>query len=323
MRAFVTMFHFFDEEAHLGQTDLSALIDARTMTTYAAYGAEIALKRALECDVVVVAVPGTCGNVGQLACDVLAATYNLARVGAVDFEHLPPVCGRDALYDDLSRGSSASGMLASACEIYCGTIPDEDMTSTSGRERSACVVQIRSDAHVGARRAFCDELAKFVAGSFTKATRIVMCSSLPSTVAESAEQIGGTKWRRCRGNDAFNTACDAIELVDLEMNVRPSEEEMSTSVNPHWALMDALDAVDGEKRVGCVLAICSEGENTVDGCGMAHAVAKVCGIKVSRPTEEDVKRARSSGSAYDSYMGPWRVPRSWNRLDKHRHDVYG
>lgn len=286
------------------------------MSAYAIHGATAALERALEADVVVLPIPGTCGNVGQLACDVLALNLNLARVGGVDFEHLAPVCGRDAIFDDLGRGTNASGALASACEVYAGTIDEE--ASSSGQRRFACVVQIRSDACVGARRAFCEEYAKFIATHFAKASRIVLCSSLPSTVGESAAQIGGTKWRRCRGNDAFNAACDASELIELEGNARLPAEEMSTSVDPHWSLLDALNAVDGTARVGCLLAVCSEGDNSVDGAGMALAAARCCGIELGKMPKDPVPG--------ETYIGPFRVPRSWDSLfglRKHRRDMYG
>ena len=196
---------------------------------------------ATSCDVLIACAPGTCGNVGQLAVDVLALNLNLHRVGAVDFEHLVPVTGRDALFDDLAPDDV--GAVASACEVYAGKV-----ITANGDETSVVAVQIRSDANIGARRVFCDEYVDFIT-SFASAKRIVLMSSLPSTYGALASQIGGTKWRRSGGNEAFVKVCDACELPELESNVRAPDDEDEPSVDPHWALVDALRARDASRPV--------------------------------------------------------------------------
>jgi len=247
------------------------------------------------CDVLIACAPGTCGNVGQLAVDVLALNLNLHRVGAVDFEHLVPVTGRDALFDDLAPDDT--GAVASACEVYAGKV-----IAANGDETSVVAVQIRSDANVGARRVFCKEYVDFIT-SFASAKRIVLMSSLPSTYGALDSQIGGTKWRRAGGDDAFAEVCDACELPKLESNVQAPDDDEEPSVDPHWALVDALRARDASRRVGCVLAVCAEGDNSADGAGMALAVARVCGLDIGKTPKDPVPGV--------TYIGPWRVPRSW------------
>ena len=196
---------------------------------------------ATSCDVLIACAPGTCGNVGQLAVDVLALNLNLHRVGAVDFEHLVPVTGRDALFDDLAPDDV--GAVASACEVYAGKV-----ITANGDKTSVVAVQIRSDANIGARRVFCDEYVNFIT-SFASAKRIVLMSSLPSTYGALASQIGRTKWRRS-GRRPFVKVCDACELPELESNVRAPDDEDEPSVDPHWALVDALRARDASGRAG-------------------------------------------------------------------------
>jgi len=258
-----------------------------------------------DADVLIAPVPGACGNVGQLACDILAYNWNLHRVGTCDFEHLAPVIGRDALFDDTSEGDShaPSGSLACAFEVYAGVVGASD-----SERRNVVVVQIRSDACVGARRAFVEEYVDFLL-HFANAKRVVLASALPASVGEFAAQIGGTKWRSARGDDAFRDTCSKVDLIDLESNVFPSKEVMQQSVDPHWALMDALDARDIDRRVGCLVAVCSEGDNSEDGAGMALALSRACAIDVNVP---DVKLV--AGSAPVTYIGPWRVPRSWDAV---------
>ena len=256
-----------------------------------------ALERVSRCDILLAPAPGTCGNVGQLACDVLALNLNLSRVGVVDFEHLIPVCGRDALYDDVGDGDVA-GALASACEVYVGEV-DFAADAKARETRTVVVAQIRSDANIGARRLFCEEYVNFLT-TFAHPERVVLLSSLPSTYGASAAQIGGTKWRRCGGDDEFKSMCVANDLIELEENVYPPSEEIAESVDPHWALVDTIGT---NTRVGCVVAVCSEGDNSVDGAGMALAAARACGIDVGTEPKAPVPGA--------TYIGPWRVPRSW------------
>jgi len=132
-------------------------------------------------DLLVAPAPGACGNAGQLACDILALNWNLRRVGAIDFEHVAPVVGRDALYDDegdASAGGTPSGSIAMACEVYAGLVK---LASAAKEEfLRVVVVQMRSDANVGGRRAFCREYVDFLM-TFGDAKRVVLASSLPST----------------------------------------------------------------------------------------------------------------------------------------------
>ena len=50
-------------------------------------------------------------------------------------------------------------------------------------------------------------------------------------------------------------------------------------------------------------AVCSEGGNSVGGAGMALAAARACGIDVGTEPKAPIPGA--------TYIGPWRVPRSW------------
>ena len=120
----------------------------------------------------------------------MALNLNLSRVGVVDFEHLIPVCGRDALYDDVGDGDVA-GALASACEVYVGEV-DFAADAKARETRTVVVAQIRSDANIGARRLFCEEYVNFLT-TFAHPERVVLLSSLPSTYGASAAQIGGTR----------------------------------------------------------------------------------------------------------------------------------
>jgi proteasome assembly chaperone 2 len=89
-------------------------------------------------------------------------------------------------------------------------------------------------------------------------------------------------------------------LTELENNVYPSSTEIAESVDPHWAL---VDTIGDDARVGWVMAVCSEGDNSVNGAGMALAVARVCGIDVGNEPKAPIPGT--------TYIGPWRVPRSW------------
>ena len=61
--------------------------------------------------------------------------------------------------------------------------------------------------------------------------------------------------------------------------------------------------VGGKAGGGGVGAWCSEGDNSVDGAGMALAAARACGIDVGTEPKAPIPGA--------TYIGPWRVPRSW------------
>ena len=258
-------------------------------------------------DLLVAPAPGACGNAGQLACDILALNWNLRRVGAIDFEHVAPVVGRDALYDEEGDGcaeGSPAGSIAMACEVYAGLVKRSASDAATAKEEflRVVVVQMRSDANVGGRRAFCREYVDFLM-TFGDAKRVVLASSLPSTYGASEAQIGGTKLRCARGDSTFRAMCGAAEVREIEANIKLPDEEMAESVDPHWALVDTLNGRDAEERVGCVLAVCSEGDNSADGAAVALAIARSCGVKIEEP--------RADSKVPVTYIGPWRVPRSW------------
>ena len=268
-----------------------------------------------DADVLIAPVCGACANVGQLACDVLARNWrDVTRVGTCDFEHLAPVIGRDAIYDDDEEDEEdghecggarrARASLACAFEVYAG-----EARGTDGAAKRVVVVQIRSDACVGARRAFVEDYVDFLL-TFANAKRVVLASALPASVGEAEAQIGGTKWRCARGDDDFLRACASVDLIELEANVRLSDDAMHASVHPHWALMDVLNAKDVTRKVGCVAAVCSEGDNSADGAGMALAIARACDIAVDDARDDTSAIVR--GGEPVTYIGPWRVPRSWN-----------
>ena len=266
-------------------------------------------------------------------------------MGVVDFTHLIPLCGRDALYEDVK--DDAVGCMASACEVYAGEVrvnaSTADFSDAPTLTKRFAVIQVRSDACVGARRAFCEEYVDFIlaltrassgaigngsSDAKSKSTtmpRVVLMSSLPSTYAASEAHIGGTKLRRTRGDEGFQEMCERAEVCAFETLVAvPSsstlavasdafgaeikeKEDARIRADPHWAMMVALDAVDVEQRVGCLLALCSEGDNALDGAVMALAVARACDVCVPR----NHYSANGGSGEYATYIGPWRVPRSW------------
>jgi len=259
----------------------------------------------IDVDLLVAPAPGACGNAGQLACDILALNWNLRRVGAIDFEHVAPVVGRDALYDEEGDGcaeGSSAGSIAMACEVYAGLVKRSASDAAKEEFLRVVVLQMRSDANVGGRRAFCREYVDFLM-TFGNAKRVVLASSLPSTYGASEAQIGGTKLRCARGDSTFRAMCDAAEVREIEANIKLPDEEMAESVDPHWALVDTLNGRDAEERVGCVLAVCSEGDNSADGAAVALAIARSCEVKIEEP--------RADSKVPVTYIGPWRVPRSW------------
>lgn len=71
--------------------------------------------------------------------------------------------------------------------------------------------------------------------------------------------------------------CVVNELIEFEKNVYLFFEEIVEFVDLYWVFVDMIGM---NTRVGCVVAVCSEGDNSVDGAGMVFVVVCVCGIDV-------------------------------------------
>lgn len=260
------------------------------------------------------------GNVGQLALDLVINTARFDRVGFLDHPALLPCLGVGA-YD------TAGTQLALGMEVYAGG--DDFVSGASG----VVLVQQRSEAVLGAQAAFAEATAEWIKAAGFE--RVVVAASMPSTAAKAPGQIGGTRFRHvsvgCASpEDADEKKTKAKALSDLverceragvsalepemmpegagvveggEAEAGKDGEEGGAPVHhamlPPWSLLRACRAVGVDAT--CLLAICSEGDNSADAAGMANAVA--AGLQLT-------PRAAGEGDG-GKRIGAWAVPPSW------------
>jgi len=222
------------------------------------------------------------GNVGQLASDLAIEALRLPRVAILDHAALLPCVGAGAFTADAEPPATnlALGFELRAC---------------ASRAPGFALAQQRALVAPGAGRAFANDLAAFVARCAPR--ECVLLASVPSTRANVDPErpgpgapIGAVAFRSvCVGPDAearrarlrADVGVEALledadhhPLPDANANAnRTASESPFASRAPPWPLLAAL----AERGVPatCVVAVCSEGDNTEDAVAMANLVRKL------------------------------------------------
>lgn len=225
------------------------------------------------------------GNVGQLASDLAIEALRLPRVAILDHAALLPCVGAGAFTADAEPPAThlALGFELRAC---------------ASRAPGFALAQQRALVAPGAGRAFANDLAAFVARCAPR--ECVLLASVPSTRANVDPErpgpgapIGAVAFRSvCVGPDAearrarlradagvealLEEDADHHHLPDANANANANgtaSESPFASRAPPWPLLAAL----AERGVPatCVVAVCSEGDNTEDAVAMANLARKL------------------------------------------------
>ena len=264
------------------------------------------------------------GNVGQLAVDLMIQTLvvdrlapgasGASRLGCLDHPSVMPCVGTDAFApigggdvgqrraratdEGGSQGQKSKVLMTTALELH-------------GDERvcpGAVFLQLRGDVSVGASKKFANDLASFIEScAFAE---VVIAASLPSTAQGAAsETVGGTRFRHARGffsaKETFELATDdrwsRVDVPPIEPDSIPSHK---TSLLPPWSLLRAVTRVSPNLDASCLVAVCSEGDNSDDAARAASALVRFLGISTAE--DEDALQPERP-----KLRDGWSVPSSW------------
>ena len=268
------------------------------------------------------------GNVGQLAVDLMIQTLvvdrlapgasGASRLGCLDHPSVMPCVGTDAFApigggdvgqrragatDEGGSQSFQKKVLATALELH-------------GDERvcpGAVFLQLRCDVSVGASKKFANDLASFIEScAFAE---VVIAASLPSTAqGAAAETVGDTRFRHARffsdgdAKETFELATDdrwsRVDVPPIEPDSIPSHK---TSSLPPWSLLRAVTRVSPNLDASCLVAVCSEGDNSDDAARAASALVRFLGIS----TAEDEDALQPERFLKKKLRDGWSVPSSW------------
>jgi len=267
------------------------------------------------------------GNVGQLAVDLMIQTLvvdrlapgasGTSRLGCLDHPSVMPCVGTDAFAPigggdvgqrlagatDEGGSQSKKKVLATALELH-------------GDERvcpGAVFLQLRGDVCVGASKKFANDLASFIEScAFAE---VVIAASLPSTAqGAAAETVGDTRFRHARffsdgdAKETFELATDdrwsRVDVPPIEPDSIPSHK---TSSLPPWSLLRAVTRVSPKRDASCLVAVCSEGDNSDDAARAASALVRFLGIS----TAEDEDALQPERFFKKKLRDGWSVPSSW------------
>ena len=267
------------------------------------------------------------GNVGQLAVDLMIQTLvvdrlapgasGASRLGCLDHPSVMPCVGTDAFAPigggdvgqrragatDEGGSQSKKKVLATALELH-------------GDERvcpGAVFLQLRGDVSVGASKKFANDLASFIEScAFAE---VVIAASLPSTAqGAAAETVGDTRFRHARffsdgdAKETFELATDdrwsRVDVPPIEPDSIPSHK---TSSLPPWSLLRAVTRVSPNLDASCLVAVCSEGDNSDDAARAASALVRFLGIS----TAEDEDALQPERFFKKKLRDGWSVPSSW------------
>jgi proteasome assembly chaperone 2 len=261
------------------------------------------------------------GNVGQLAVDLMIQTLVVdrlasgqSRLGCLDHPSVLPCVGTDAFAPigggsprarATDEGGSQSKVLATALELH-------------GDERvcpGAVFLQLRGDVCVGASKKFANDLASFIEScAFAE---VVIAASLPSTAQGAAsETVGGTWFRHARGffsaKETFELATDdrwsRADVPPIEPDSIPGpgpdkKQNAATSLLPPWSLLRAVTRVSPKRDASCLVAVCSEGDNSDDAARAASTLVRFLGISAAGGDALQPERPKLRDG--------WSVPSSW------------
>mmetsp|Transcript_8916 Transcript_8916/g.25966 ORF Transcript_8916/g.25966 Transcript_8916/m.25966 type:complete len:277 (+) Transcript_8916:82-912(+) len=242
----------------------------------------------------------THGNVGQLAADLLIFNLNLKPIGVLYHPDVLPICGADP-FSETCQGSSASSL-----EIYA----NEDV--------SLVVAQQRGEVIKGCQRKFAREVTSWLKTSMFK--NVVLLASLPSTVGENDSQIGGTKWRMIQtpnmvtesypkaGVDGESNKFSEhkyrnsrVPIPALEFEQIP--EDLKNRRIPPWTFV--YECIKQSLTARFLIALCSEGDNSVDADRMASRALEMV---------DDVGAFRTADIVVPTNEMRWATPPSWKRV---------
>ena len=242
----------------------------------------------------------THGNVGQLAADLLIFNLKLKPIGVLYHPDVLPICGADP-FSETCQGSSASSL-----EIYA----NEDV--------SLVVAQQRGEVIKGCQRKFAREVTSWLKTSMFK--NVVLLASLPSTVGENDSQIGGTKWRMIQtpnmvtesypkaGVDGESNKFSEhkyrnsrVPIPALEFEQIP--EDLKNRRIPPWTFV--YECIKQSLTARFLIALCSEGDNSVDADRMASRALEMV---------DDVGAFRTADIVVPTNEMRWATPPSWKRV---------
>ena len=285
------------------------------------------------------------GNVGQLAVDLMIQTLvvdrlasgasGASRLGCLDHPSVLPCVGTDA-FAPIGGARTPRGGPVPVPGTTNGGGPDRSLSSRDaslatalelhGDERvlpGVVFLQQRGDVVTGASSRFARDLASFIEScAFSK---VVVLASLPSTAQNaSAETVGDTRFRHARVvlsvDDVSSTSSFALDEDDddrwthlgaskIEPDSIPTDAPDRFSLPP-WSLLRALAFEKTKEKktprdVSCLVAVCSEGDNSDDAARVAETTSRFLEIQIGNPNAEEETRS-----------GPllrqtWSVPSSW------------
>jgi proteasome assembly chaperone 2 len=257
------------------------------------------------------------GNVGQLAVDLMIQTLVVdrlasgkSRLGCLDHPSVMPCVGTDAFAPigggsprarATDEGGSQSKVLATALELH-------------GDERvcpGAVFLQLRGDVCVGASKKFANDLASFIEScAFAE---VVIAASLPSTAQGAAsETVGDTRFRHARfgvfsAKETFELVTDdrwsRVDVPPIEPDSIPADKSAATSLLPPWSLLRAVARVSPKRDASCLVAVCSEGDNSDDAARAASTLVRFLGISAAGGDALQPERPKLRDG--------WSVPSSW------------
>ena len=240
----------------------------------------------------------THGNVGQLAADLLIFNLKLKTIGVLYHPDVLPVCGADP-FSENNEGTPASSL-----EIYA----NEDV--------SLVVVQQRGEVIKGCQRKFAREVTSWL----KRFKNVLLLASLPSTVGENDSQIGGTKWRMIQtpnmvtesypkaGVDGESNKFSEhkyrnsrVPIPALEFEQIP--EDLKNRRIPPWTFV--YECIKQSLTARFLIALCSEGDNSVDADRMASRALEMV---------DDVGAFRTADIVVPTNEMRWATPPSWKRV---------
>ena len=240
----------------------------------------------------------THGNVGQLAADLLIFNLKLKTIGVLYHPDVLPVCVADP-FSENNEGTPASSL-----EIYA----NEDV--------SLVVVQQRGEVIKGCQRKFAREVTRWLKTKRFK--KILLLASLPSTVGEKDSQIGGTIWRtiqtpnvvtenypKAQGERESSSIGDS---VDGKTPIRPLEfeqipEDLKNRRIPPWTFV--YECIKQTLTTQFLVALCSEGDNSVDADRMASRTLEMI---------DNVGLFNTADLLMPTNELRWATPPSWKRV---------
>ena len=280
-----------------------------------------------------------------LVVDRLASGQS--RLGCLDHPSVLPCVGTDAFAPIgegrgttngggpvPTLGTTTGGDLHRSCRDLGGSLATSlelhgDETALPG----VVFLQQRGDVVSGKSNRFAIDLADFI--ETCKFGKVVVIASLPSTAQNgSKETIGDTRFRHARvvetsGGEmteatfAFATDEDLrwthLGACTIEPDSVPTDAPDKFSLPP-WSLLRALAKVSSSRKntqgenialsldVSCLVAVCSEGDNSDDAARAAETTSLFLEIQGARSRDVQEGLLRRSGPLLRE---TWSVPSSW------------